>query len=423
MSSVELTVGQKAAIVEVLKYFMEGDRQVHIKGSAGTGKTTLVKHLVEEAVSGGYFSKVILTAPTNKAAKVLSSKCGVAARTIHSLLGMTMVDNEDRQELVQSREPKLGRGSVLILIDEASMVGEELMGVLEGVLGLHRSAKVLFVGDPYQLNPIGEGQSRSFGCRGVELVEVMRQAEGSKIIELAHHVKMTNHMNINELIKYHNGGDIEVMRNRVDWMKRMVEAQKGEGVAAIAWRNVRVGEINAKVRRELLGVDSDASYVVGERLLTYQPLMEVGSKVVALENSSEVTVTGVYRTRLSFDEAGVVFDGYRLLGESGGKEVQFTVAADREALNAYLKVAATAAKALPSPARGVAFKKRFFDVRDAFLDVRHAYAMTSHKSQGSTFREVYVDANDIFVNREVLERQRSLYVAVTRASEKVIILV
>ena len=401
--SVVLTEQQNQAIDMVYRLFADGSRMAHIKGSAGTGKTTLVKELAKAS----QFGKVILAAPTHKAAKVLQAKTGRMVRTIHSLMGMTIVDVEDRQELVQSKAVKF-KNNTLLVIDEASMISAELMGIVQGVVNSFPRMRVLFIGDPYQLNPIGESPSTAFNTAGVELTQIMRQQQGSPIIELAQFIRTAVNLNINDLRQFHNGDTIIVGQNRQDWLNNTVSASR----TAIAWRNSRVAEINAAARFKLFGEESRVRpYMVGETVITYAPLML--NKTTLLENSAEVVITGVVPCQWRG------FSAYQITCQ----EAKFYAVHDPVELDEYLKRAAAKAKALPSPQRGICFRTEFFAVRDSFLDIRPSHAMTSHKSQGSTFAHVAVDANDIFINRTIDERVRSLYVAVSRASESVSILI
>ncbi|WOV88778.1 ATP-dependent RecD-like DNA helicase [Sporosarcina oncorhynchi] len=168
-----------------------------LTGGPGTGKTTVIRGLVEVyAELHGlsldpkvYAQKeetfpIVLAAPTGRAAKRMSESTGLPAMTIHRLLGFNGQEKED----ATGKEVE-GR---LIIIDEMSMVDTWLAHQL--LKALDNDIQILFVGDQDQLPPVGPGQVlRDMLDSGkipvVELTEIYRQSEGSTIIEMAHMIK------------------------------------------------------------------------------------------------------------------------------------------------------------------------------------------------------------------------------------------
>lgn len=168
-----------------------------LTGGPGTGKTTVIRGLVEVyAELHGlsldpkvYAQKeetfpIVLAAPTGRAAKRMSESTGLPAMTIHRLLGFNGQEKED----AVGKEVE-GR---LIIIDEMSMVDTWLAHQL--LKALPTEIQILFVGDQDQLPPVGPGQVLkdmldSDKVPVVELKEIYRQSEGSTIIELAHMIK------------------------------------------------------------------------------------------------------------------------------------------------------------------------------------------------------------------------------------------
>ncbi|CAM3942150.1 SF1B family DNA helicase RecD2 [Lederbergia lenta] len=168
-----------------------------LTGGPGTGKTTVIKGIVELyaelhgcSLDPHAYKKeepfpILLTAPTGRAAKRMSESTGLPAMTIHRLLGMTgqeNLDNEDEREI----EGKL------IIVDEMSMVDTWLAHQLLKALPVQ--IQVIFVGDEDQLPSVGPGQVlkdllKSGTIPTVQLTDIYRQAEGSSIIELAHEIK------------------------------------------------------------------------------------------------------------------------------------------------------------------------------------------------------------------------------------------
>ncbi|MFC6039794.1 ATP-dependent RecD-like DNA helicase [Paenisporosarcina macmurdoensis] len=168
-----------------------------LTGGPGTGKTTVVRGLVEVYAElhgltldpKDYAKKqepfpIILAAPTGRAAKRLNESTGLPSMTIHRLLGFTGHEKEEETE----RDIK----GKLIIIDEMSMVDTWLAHQL--LKAIPEGAQVIFVGDQDQLPPVGPGQVlkdllASKRIPTVELTDIYRQSAGSSIIELAHQMK------------------------------------------------------------------------------------------------------------------------------------------------------------------------------------------------------------------------------------------
>ncbi|MGD7044067.1 SF1B family DNA helicase RecD2 [Jeotgalibacillus proteolyticus] len=168
-----------------------------LTGGPGTGKTTVIKGIVElyselHGVSldvDAYGSEepfpIVLAAPTGRAAKRMSESTGLKAMTIHRLLGFT------GQEDMEDDEERLVQGKLLI-VDEMSMVDTWLANQL--LQAVPDTMQVIIVGDQDQLPSVGPGQVlqdliHSKLVPTVQLTDIYRQEEGSSIIELAHQMK------------------------------------------------------------------------------------------------------------------------------------------------------------------------------------------------------------------------------------------
>lgn len=147
----------------------------YLAGYAGTGKTTLAIHLAQHAKG-----KVAFAAFTGKAARVMRSKGCIGARTIHSLIYSTEVDPINGDVKTQLLPPSALEDYSLIIIDECSMVNEEIGQDL-----LSFGKPILVLGDPAQLPPVSGGGYFTSRDPDYMLTEVHRQAAESPIVRLA----------------------------------------------------------------------------------------------------------------------------------------------------------------------------------------------------------------------------------------------
>jgi len=160
-----------------------------ITGGPGTGKTTIIKFIIELYKNEG--KKVVLCAPTGRAAKRMSEATGEEAATIHRLLCLGKVEETLSMERVDYQiEPV---DADVLIIDEMSMVDVFLMNYI--LKGLYQGTKLILVGDINQLSSVGPGNVlkdiiNSGVIETIELNEIFRQAAQSQIITNAHKVNM-----------------------------------------------------------------------------------------------------------------------------------------------------------------------------------------------------------------------------------------
>lgn len=182
-SNIELSEKQREAVLSI------NDSNVTIiTGGPGTGKTTIIKTIID--LFEERKKKVVLTAPTGRAAKKMTEATGKEASTLHRLLGIGKLDDEG----IYSRHSDYKGEPIdadLIVIDELSMVDMFLMNYLLNCI--YQGTKLILVGDVDQLASVGPGSVlkdliNSETINTVKLDKIFRQAAKSKIVLNAHRV-------------------------------------------------------------------------------------------------------------------------------------------------------------------------------------------------------------------------------------------
>ena len=177
---IELSEKQKEAI-----HLVNDNNVCVITGGPGTGKTTIIKNVIQ--IYKQYKKKVVLGAPTGRAAKRMKETTGQAAKTIHRLLEIGQIE-EDKNYVEYEVAPI---DADVVIIDEMSMVDVYLMNYL--VKAIYLGTKLVLVGDENQLPSVGPGKIlkdiiASKKIPTITLDKIFRQAEKSQIIVNAHRV-------------------------------------------------------------------------------------------------------------------------------------------------------------------------------------------------------------------------------------------
>lgn len=410
---IQLTAEQSMAIDKLATFLADPnpkDNFFVLSGFAGTGKTFCMREVV--ARMGGSKAKFAFTAPTNKAAKVLKRVVGEAT-TIYSLLGLRIDKSGELKKLVGSTPPDLSDIEAIFL-DEGGMVNSNLFTILRA-----QDVKVVFMGDPAQLPPVGEPASPIWAKCGIgaSLSTVMRH--DNQILSLCTRIRDTmNSIAPSIAITSDNDGNEGVWKqSKRDFKQSIYDAvcrgdfADGSKSKVIAWRNVRVQEYNDLIRNALWGAESQHSkYMVGERIVAAEPCMR--GEDVLMTTDEEAIVESVVPCKHPMEPKYQALElkcrteynrTVRLLVLHPDSQADF----DRDSQN------------LAHQAKGDGkLWKKFWEHKALFHDIRYAYALTAHRSQGSTYENVWVDYQDILVNRNRKEAFQCLYVACSRPTTR-----
>lgn len=335
----------------------------------------------------------------------------------------------------------------LVIIDECSMIGDQLFGL---IVTMQRDSRVLFVGDPAQLPPVERSSvvpqvSATFShvqSRAM-LSEVVRQARGNPIIALSMRIRESIErgvaMHANEIgaslptdsessacLAF--GGEVTIY----NWALSALQA--GMDARIVAYTNQAVDAYNRALHAAIYG--PGAPFAKGERVIVNEQTDEAREPGLI-----ESEFLRCRRVSMHTSEEGIVADivkemhpyypdvpAYRLMIErdGGGKAFGY-VPADRQGFEAEKnklwqiwrdlkteEASGHANSALIQRRKDASAKASAFG--RAFLPIRHVYAITAHKSQGSTIDTVVVDLANLAKIKDPFTYNRSLYVATTRAA-------
>lgn len=359
------------------------------------------------------------TAPTNKAAKVLRGITGEAC-TIFSLLGLRIEKNGELKELVGGDAPLDLSDIDIIVLDEASMVNRRLFALLEETAKRY-NIKIILMGDKGQLPPVGEAESPVWALQNRStLHKVMRY--DNQILKLVTAVRDQ----IDSLapcvnIRSDNDGKEGVWKLTKLAFKEAVYNAAANGEFAdssrakvIAWRNVRTDEYNDLIRRAIFGGRSVTDrYIIGDRVIATAPCKRGDDVLLATDD--EAIVEDVVVTVHPFQPE---YKCYELKCRTElGKTIRLIVPHPLSEAKwdddcQQLAFVAKANKKL---------WKKFWELKDCFHEIKYGYAITAHRAQGSTYETVFVDYQDVLLNRNRKEAFQCLYVACSRPTSRLLL--
>lgn len=387
-----------------------GSRFFTLKGYAGTGKTFCLRTVVQRSTKSRV--KFAFTAPTNKAAKELRKATGEAC-TIFSLLGLRIDKSGELKQLVVGKSAVDLSDYDAIFIDEGGMVNTNLMNILMEKAAIY-DVKIIFVGDKAQLPPIGERESPVWKIEtGAALATVMRH--DNQILKLVTEIRnVMYNLAPSITIRSDNDGEQGVWKmSKRDFNESIYNAAlagdfaDGTKAKVVAWRNARVSEYNALIRQGIYGAAAlPGHYMLGERIVAASPC--VRGEETLLSTDDEALVESVIPCKHPLDHRYLALE---LQVRTELNRVVRLIVCHPDSHQAFEND--SQALAHQAKANGKLWKK-FWMHKELFHDVKYAYALTTHRAQGSTYTNVWVDSQDILLNRNRLEAFQCFYVACSR---------
>jgi len=444
----DLTKSQEVAADLLADFFASKNysQTFVLKGYAGTGKTTLISSCVRSLVVSKV--KVILLAPTGRAAKVLSAYSGYPAYTIHRWIYRKQSEKDGFGKFVLNRNTLK---NAVIIVDEASMInnnsfddsafgsGRLLDDLVQYVTSGHE-CKLMFAGDVAQLPPVRLDVSPALDNRVLEsmgldvteitLGEVVRQAQDSGILYNATRIRNILESGNVEIPKFSLTDYNDVARiSGADIIESIESSYSRVGTqdaVVINYSNKRANKYNQGIRSRILWREEELSpgdflMVVKNSYFWVEDIPEVGF----IANGDIVEVIRLYKVREMY---GFRFaDVLVRLVDYQQQELNVTILLDtldiegpslsvEKSKELYANIAEEYAQIKSKKAK---FKAISQDIHFNALQVKFAYAVTCQKAQGGQWKEVYIDQG--FFKEDMISKEylRWLYTALTRATDKV----
>lgn len=447
------TCGQRDFCASMAQFLFDSDPRATflLKGYAGTGKTSLVSALIQVLPQLRVHS--VLLAPTGRAAKVLSGYSKRTAFTIHKKIYMTAADASGKIRTVRAINK---HAYTLFVVDEASMIGLESLSTHKSLLedlidyvyeGNH--CRLMLIGDTAQLPPVGQSESpaldeqylsAAFGLNvySLQLTEVVRQQQMSGILmnatTLRSQVATLLEGEEASLPLFDLAAASDVVRlqgeDLMETLYREYSNYSLEQVAVICRSNKRANLFNQGIRNSVLFREEEVN--AGDFLMVVKNnyyWLDSESSIGFIANGDIVEVLSVRNVQelygFRFADATLRFVDYPdeeprdcklLLSTLYSESPSLTAEEANRLFNNVMEDYAD----LPNKA------DRLRELRQNpyynALQVKFAYALTCHKTQGGQWNTVIIDQG--FLGDNPLDRDylRWLYTAFTRATDRVYLL-
>ena len=368
------------------------DSVLLITGGPGTGKTTIVRGILSLYQQMGL--RCTLCAPTGRAAKRLSQVTGCEASTIHRLLGAGIDPHTGKLYFCKDDSDPLQTDAVIV--DEMSMVDVQLLGSL--LLAIPEGTRLILVGDPDQLPPVGPGSPfsdmlRSNALPSIRLTQIFRQAQQSLIVMNAHR--------INQGV----APDLKNTKSDFFFLPCRSEEQVSQTIQGLC----------ATRLPQKMGISPNEIQVLS-------PTKKGGAGTVYLNRVLQASLNPAAPDKAEKQFGETVFRvGDRVMQVRNNYDILWTATdgscAGAGIFNGDVGIVSRIDASLET--MWVVFDDREAEYDFTMLgELELAYAMTVHKSQGSEYRAVILscwNSSQYLLNRSVL------YTAVTRAKELLII--
>ncbi len=445
-----LTLKQDAFLQKIAQFVLSEnqDELFVLKGYAGTGKTTLLSSLVNQLPF--VHRKYVMLAPTGRAAKVISNYAKQPAYTIHKKIYYPKKDkNSGLAFTMQTNKHK----NTIFIVDESSMISDNitdatmythgsLLDDLMYYVYSGQNCKLIIVGDTAQLPPVGMDESPALNedklslqyqmkVESIELTEVMRQEEDSGILYNATELREQLHQEFYDFFEFDVKPfkDIVRLTDGYETMDAIHEAYSRKGseeTIFIVRSNKRANQYNQQIRMRILDIESEISpgdYVMVVKNNYFWLKDSKTTDFIANGDVMEILQIYKYHELYGFRFASVrvrmidypdliPFDTIVLLDTLTSESASLTY---EQSNKLYQEILLDYQDEITAYRRMQKVKNNeYFNA----LQIKFAYAVTCHKSQGGQWDTVFIE-QPYLPNGIDKDYMRWLYTALTRAKEKV----
>lgn len=455
--NVSLTTDQKVALEGMLNWTKlntgnNEDLFCVLTGFAGVGKTFLLKYFVQV----GNLRNFVITAPTHKAKKVASKATDFPSKTIQSLLGLRPDVNMEFFDINKPVFNPLADETIkeyrYVFVDECSMIGdknpngEDKKGLFTFItnLAIKYKIRIIFTGDKYQALPINEGLSKVFKLKHqFNLTTPVRQNESNPNLPVFTTLRKDIDNNTSKFLldiyknpsKINELGEGYLALNPNDFTTALVnQFCKTEAlydvdyIKYIAYTNKSVSEACRGIRNKRIGTGASELIVKDDFLIGYNTIVKNNkdSFYTVLENSEDYTIDSIQDVISDF---GIKCYGVNLKDSENNNSFVYIV--KPESYSDFLDIFRSKLN-IAKERRGryweyyYTFKNEHLLMEDFYFpngkievkkDLYYGYGLTSHKAQGSTYNNVAVNIKNMLGIRNINERNRLIYVALSRTSK------
>lgn len=463
---------QGAVFDSLIEFVRDPDREFAVLiGYAGTGKTYTLSKFIQATKC-----KVAMSAPTNKAVKVLMENRSdmdsrVQYTTIHKLLALTLKtifpkkgqNFKPYQKLVSAFRGEVSINNYkIIIIDEVSMLDDELFMMIKK--HKKQELKIIFMGDPAQIPPVNKDDAIPLLATGrdlhnieaYELERIMRQTGDNKILDTAYQIRNNRYQPGDPILNRITNNDVVFCSSNdpddkeffgqemLKYFDSKEFAEDPNYCKTIAWTNKTVNAFNGFIRRKIFKTKTPDTFMPGEKLIADQPIID-GFDII-FQTSDEFEVVETQRKSDTWIDPGKsgaedfleqmemtdIMEEATLKKKNGivlhywDTLVKAKDLVDGSEYEKRIKILDPDSEKQLGWILSKLIKMRMFEDfeawRDKYAKVKYNYAITAHKSQGSTYGTVFLIEDDINKNQKLLERNRIKYTACTRPKDKLYIL-
>jgi uncharacterized protein YukE len=416
------------------------DKIISISGSAGVGKTFLIIKIIEYLKENNI--TLVVTTPTHKALSVITNSLhkydidNIETKTLHSFLQLKVAINETTGAKVFKIDEnnKEQNSTDVLIIDESSMIGNDLFYFVKEYIRQGKIKAVLFVGDPYQLPPVNSEENCIFNLDNLySLKEIIRQKEDSYIINIATRIRdCIIHKDFSLYIEDFFKDDfkgLKVFANEDEFLNTFFtndsEYWYSKNQIIADYTNESVDRYNS-IAREKYWADRDVlnpKQIEANDIVVFQEAVLDGEKLV-YQNGS---ITKVKKVIQEYDNGLDL--SYWLCEDEHKSKFKIINKNDQDKFKSHLENKIREAKTASTGYEKKLKWVEYYKLKEEYASIKFNYSSTIHKLQGSTYDTVFIDIRKMQnlyrysrnVDKEFL--YRLLYVAVTRASKDINILI